>query len=75
MAFLQTYLTIFLYVFQAIAILFAAVSFLILVLSLCDMTFALGWGYNWVTTIVALVQVAIGLAIRKITVLALKRIR
>jgi hypothetical protein len=75
MAFLQPYSTIRLYVIQAIAILLVIVSFLISMPALCDITLGLGWGYGWVTPVVALVQIAIGLTIRQIAAIALKRIR
>jgi|SRR6476660_8058249 hypothetical protein len=53
-----------LYAIQWIAILFSAVSFLILVLSLLDLFFGLEWGYDWYSTLFAFVATAVGLLAR-----------
>jgi hypothetical protein len=60
---------------QWIAILFSAVSFLILVLSLLDVLFGLRWGYNWYSTLFAFAAIAVGLLVRKLAAAALKLTR
>jgi hypothetical protein len=73
--FFRYYRMIVLYAIQWIAMLFSAVSFLILVLSLLDLFFGLQWGYNWYSSLFAFAAITIGLLVRWIAATALKFMR
>jgi hypothetical protein len=48
---------------QGLALIFAVLAFLFLILSLCDLFLGLAWGYNWWAPVLALAQMAFGFAV------------
>jgi hypothetical protein len=63
-----------LYAMQGLALIFAVLAFLFLILSLCDLFIGLGWGYNWWAPVLALAQMAVGFTVNRVAAIALRRL-
>ena len=59
---------------QGLALIFAVLAFLFLIISLFDLFLGLGLGYNWWAPVLALAQMAVGFAVIRVAAIALRHL-